>query len=199
MALLSATEPRSSEMDSLCASCRQWSWPLWLPVQFFGIFPDSTLVDNDSSAPWSEELEQKLFSSAVGEPFPYCQQQSTDVAVTFLLYNMAILLGHANCLALIDSGGDPTEEERPAWMSLFSAGIGPYVEMAFFHKPTRTLLTTDAVIFVPQRPPAVRLLLSSWLCHCMKRTEAAKPLRPNVWVCNGGRAVFMCKRILRRL
>ena len=47
--------------------CRQWSWPLWLPVQFFGIFPDSVLVDNDSSAPWSEELEQKLFSSAVGE------------------------------------------------------------------------------------------------------------------------------------
>ena len=36
------------------------------------------------------------------------------------------------------------------------AGIGPYVEMAFFHKPTRTLLTTDAVIFVPQRPPEVR-------------------------------------------
>ena len=46
---------------------RQWSWPLWLPVQFFGIFPDSVLVDNDSSTPWSEELEQKLFSSAVGE------------------------------------------------------------------------------------------------------------------------------------
>lgn len=35
------------------------------------------------------------------------------------------------------------------------AGIGPYVEVAFFHKPTRTLLTTDAVIFVPQRPPEV--------------------------------------------
>ena len=50
---------------------RQWSWPLWLPVQFFGIFPDSILVDNDSSAPWSAELEQKLFSSAVGEPLPH--------------------------------------------------------------------------------------------------------------------------------
>ena len=49
--------------------CRQWSWPLWLPVQFVGIFPDSVLVDNDSSAPWSEELEQKLFSSAVGEQY----------------------------------------------------------------------------------------------------------------------------------
>ena len=54
----------------MCHSlCRQWSWPLWLPVQFFGIFPDSLLVDNDSTAPWSGELEQKLFSSAVGEQF----------------------------------------------------------------------------------------------------------------------------------
>lgn len=55
---------RSMFADCLC---RQWSWPLWLPVQFFGIFPDSTLIDNDSKAPWSDELEQKLFSSAVGE------------------------------------------------------------------------------------------------------------------------------------
>lgn len=53
--------------QDLAASHRQWSWPLWLPVQFFGIFPDSVLVDNDSSAPWADELKQKLFSSAVGE------------------------------------------------------------------------------------------------------------------------------------
>lgn len=45
---------------------RQWSWPLWLPVQFFGIFPSSILVDNDTSTPWADELEQKIFSSAVG-------------------------------------------------------------------------------------------------------------------------------------
>ncbi|CAL5218999.1 g754 [Coccomyxa viridis] len=101
---------------------RQWSWPLWLPVQFFGIFPDSTLVDNDSSAPWSEELEQKLFSSAVG--------------------------------------------------------IGPYVEMAFFHKPTRTLLTTDAVIFVPQRPPAV--------VNEDNLMEAGGPLQASVRLLSGG-------------
>uniref|UniRef100_A0A452ZJC2 Uncharacterized protein n=1 Tax=Aegilops tauschii subsp. strangulata TaxID=200361 RepID=A0A452ZJC2_AEGTS len=32
-------------------------------------------------------------------------------------------------------------------------GIGPYVEVAFYHKPSRTLLVTDAVIFVPRQPP----------------------------------------------
>ena len=31
--------------------------------------------------------------------------------------------------------------------------------MAFYHKHTRTLLTTDAVIFVPQQPPEVGLRL----------------------------------------
>lgn len=32
-------------------------------------------------------------------------------------------------------------------------GIGPYVEVAFYHKRTRTLLVTDAVIYVPRQPP----------------------------------------------
>jgi hypothetical protein len=46
---------------------RQWSWPLWLPVQFFGIFPDSVLSNDDTSTPWAGEIEQKVFASAVGE------------------------------------------------------------------------------------------------------------------------------------
>ena len=46
---------------------RQWSWPLWLPVQAFGIFPASVLVNDDASTPWAGEIEQKIFASAVGE------------------------------------------------------------------------------------------------------------------------------------
>eukprot|EP00850_Spirogloea_muscicola_P018417 SM000168S02616 [mRNA] locus=s168:247801:249992:+ [translate_table: standard] len=34
-------------------------------------------------------------------------------------------------------------------------GIGPYVEVAFFHKATRTLLVTDAVVLVPPEAPKV--------------------------------------------
>ena len=34
-----------------------------------------------------------------------------------------------------------------------ASGIGPYVEVAFYHKPSKTLLVTDAVIFVPRQPP----------------------------------------------
>ncbi|KAL0015664.1 hypothetical protein SO802_002733 [Lithocarpus litseifolius] len=77
---------------------RQWSWPLNLPLEFFGIFRAKTLKDEDSSTPWADEIEHKILSSP-------------------------------------------------------EVGIGPYVEVAFYHKRSRTLLVTDAVIFVPRQPP----------------------------------------------
>ena len=36
-----------------------------------------------------------------------------------------------------------------------SVGVGPYSEVAFFHRPSRTLLVTDAVVRVPLSPPQV--------------------------------------------
>ncbi|GAV65717.1 DUF4336 domain-containing protein [Cephalotus follicularis] len=77
---------------------RQWSWPLNLPLEFFGIFRAKTLQDDDLSTPWADEIEHKVLSSP-------------------------------------------------------EVGIGPYVEVAFYHKRSRTLLVTDAVIFVPRKPP----------------------------------------------
>ncbi|KAL1538756.1 hypothetical protein AAHA92_27462 [Salvia divinorum] len=77
---------------------RQWSWPLNLPLEFFGIFRARILEDEDLSTPWADEIEQKVLSSP-------------------------------------------------------EVGIGPYVEVAFYHKRTRTLLVTDAVIYVPRQPP----------------------------------------------
>lgn len=77
---------------------RQWSWPLNLPPEFFGIFRAKTLQDEDLSTPWADEIEQKVLSA-------------------------------------------------------LEVGIGPYVEVAFYHKPSRSLLVTDAVIYVPREPP----------------------------------------------
>eukprot|EP00250_Pteridium_aquilinum_P000421 c10462_g1_i1 orf=147-1571(+) len=79
---------------------RQWSWPLNLPLEFFGIFSAKVLRDMDKTAPWANEIDQKILSSP-------------------------------------------------------EVGIGPYVEVAFYHKPSRTLLVTDAVIYVPEKPPEV--------------------------------------------
>ncbi|KAJ0244640.1 Uncharacterized protein HA466_0192440 [Hirschfeldia incana] len=78
---------------------RQWSWPLNLPLEFFGIFRAKTIKDGDLSTPWADEIEQKVLTSP-------------------------------------------------------EVGIGPYVEVAFYHKRSRTLLVTDAVIFVPRKPPS---------------------------------------------
>ncbi|KAG6473103.1 hypothetical protein ZIOFF_067010 [Zingiber officinale] len=77
---------------------RQWSWPINLPLEFFGIFRARALEDEDDSTPWADEIEQKVFSSP-------------------------------------------------------EVGIGPYVEVAFYHGRSRTLLVADAVIFVPRQPP----------------------------------------------
>ncbi|KAG0614173.1 hypothetical protein M758_6G156200 [Ceratodon purpureus] len=78
---------------------RQWSWPINLPVQLFGIFKPKIIRDDSFSAPWADEIDQKVLSCPVG--------------------------------------------------------IGPYVEVAFFHKKSKTLLVTDAVIYVPDKPPEV--------------------------------------------
>jgi hypothetical protein len=43
---------------------RQWSWPLNLPLEFFGIFNAKVLRDDkDDSAPWADEISQKILSS----------------------------------------------------------------------------------------------------------------------------------------
>lgn len=49
------------------AADRQWSWPLPLPPQAFGIFPTGVIESDDQQLPWSDELEHKIFVSAIGE------------------------------------------------------------------------------------------------------------------------------------
>ncbi|KAL0019064.1 hypothetical protein WJX79_006492 [Trebouxia sp. C0005] len=84
---------------------RQWSWPLPLPPQFLGIFPTGGIItEDDQKLPWSDELEHKIFVSAIGGA---------------------------------------------------SAGVGPYVEVVFLHKQSKTLILTDAVVCVPPTPPQV--------------------------------------------
>jgi hypothetical protein len=56
-----------------------------------------------------------------------------------------------------DAAGDtPWAGELEQKVFESSVGIGPYIEVAFFHKRSRTLLVTDAVVTVPTNPPEVR-------------------------------------------
>ena len=105
---------------------RQWSWPLNLPLEFFGIFRAKTLKDEDLSTPWAEEIEQKVLSSL-------------EVGNT---HHKRYSYHHFEGL-----------QQELIFFFVLITGIGPYVEVAFYQKRTRTLLVTDAVIFVPRKPP----------------------------------------------
>lgn len=61
-----------------------------------------------------------------------------------------------------------------------SAGVGPYVEVVFLHKQSKTLIVTDAVVCVPPSPPQV--------VRTANLLEAGSPLP-------GGRLVDNCQYI----
>eukprot|EP00184_Porphyridium_aerugineum_P008192 CAMPEP_0184693020 /NCGR_PEP_ID=MMETSP0313-20130426/1324_1 /TAXON_ID=2792 /ORGANISM="Porphyridium aerugineum, Strain SAG 1380-2" /LENGTH=452 /DNA_ID=CAMNT_0027150967 /DNA_START=125 /DNA_END=1483 /DNA_ORIENTATION=- len=79
---------------------KQWSFPINLPQEFFGIFNAKELKNDDSQTPWAKEIDQKV-------------------------------VGPVNL------------------------GIAPYSEAVFFHRATKTLLVTDAVVKIPRTPPEV--------------------------------------------
>lgn len=81
---------------------QQWSWPLFLPSQLFGIFPTGELKDQDENSPWAKEIEQRLL----------CPKE-----------RLGFGFGAAEC--------------------------------AFFHRRSKTLLCTDALVFVPEDPPDI--------------------------------------------
>lgn len=63
---------------------RQWSWPINLPLEFFGIFRARALEDEDDSTPWADEIEQKVFSSPeVGKVPPILATSLSDPRFLF--------------------------------------------------------------------------------------------------------------------
>lgn len=59
---------------------RQWSWPINLPLEFFGIFRARALEDEDDSTPWADEIEQKVFSSPeVGKAPPFLATSRSNI------------------------------------------------------------------------------------------------------------------------
>jgi len=49
----------------------------------------------------------------------------------------------------------PWKDEFDYRVLKFSLGLAPFVEAAFFHKPTKSLLVTDSVVFAPSEPPKI--------------------------------------------
>jgi hypothetical protein len=138
----------------------QWSFPLNLPPQFFGIFPAGELGDFDEMRRAAEEDED---------------EEEEYEAVAEDLEQQTALGGALAALAIGRGGGgakrrrrqrQPPNSALPPWadeidckvlrppqLSLSRDVI--FSEAAFFHRATRTLMVTDAVVYVPRDPPEV--------------------------------------------
>lgn len=169
---------------------RQWSWPIPLPPQAFGIFSKGTLEDSDQTTPWAEEIEQKVFASSVGmrlciTHFPAMSDLMLLMSSTCkysLIRYMFKGISSWYCFSLLpwqaildefyfileDRSGFGCQMRQVIRMRDFSPskkacmvtnlnlpGFGPYSEVAFFHKQSKTLLVTDAVVQIPASPPEV--------------------------------------------
>lgn len=78
----------------------QWSFPLRLPLPFFGIFGATSIQAGEAYA-WSDDFDHRVLTVNI------------------------------------------------------SKGVGPYSEVALFHRSTKTLLLVDAAVSVPKEPPPV--------------------------------------------
>ena len=95
---------------------------------------------------------------------PFCRRYASDAKVfvvpetwSFPLDLPLPFLGIRNAKVL----GSDTAAEAEAFGNEFDyesfiasfSDLGPYVEVSFFHKDTKTLLVTDACVYVPREPP----------------------------------------------
>ncbi|KAG6777640.1 hypothetical protein POTOM_017466 [Populus tomentosa] len=70
-----------------------------------------------------------------------------------LIASSSLVMGHRVIGAKLISLVLRSDLILPAFEGVGSSRIGPYVDVAFYHKLSRTLLVTDAVIFGPRKPP----------------------------------------------
>ena len=100
--IFAAPFQRAFKSCALWVAPGQFSFPLDLPNQFFGIFPSGTLGDARNPPPWEDEIESELLSLPA--------------------------LGY---------------------------GFYRYNECAFFHKASKSVLITDAAVYVGDTAPEI--------------------------------------------
>ncbi|GJP42831.1 hypothetical protein CLOM_g2360, partial [Closterium sp. NIES-68] len=102
--------------------------------------------------------EHKVFAGPFARAFPKARAWVAPRQWSWPINLPLPLLGLFGGTVLAEEGPKPDEWPEEIDYKIFASpevGIGPYVEIAFFHRPSRTLLLTDAVIVVPREPPQV--------------------------------------------
>lgn len=104
-------------------------------------------------------LEHKVFVGPFARQFPQAQVFVAPNQWSFPLNLPLSWLGlpaKRTHLLPADSRQTPFADEFDyAILGPISLGLGPFEEVAFFHKRSRSLLVTDSVLSVPQEPPAI--------------------------------------------
>jgi hypothetical protein len=104
-------------------------------------------------------LEHKVFAGPFSRHFPNSQVFVAPGQWSFPLNLPLSWLGFPASRTQVlpsDSGQTPFAEEFDyAILGPISLKLGSFVEVAFYHKPSRTLLATDLVVAVPEMPPPI--------------------------------------------
>ena len=100
--------------------------------------------------------EHKIFVGPFSRRFPKAQVYVAPKQCSWPINLPAQLFGifpTKNGILKNNDMETPWADEIEQKVLVSSVGIGPYIEVAFFHKKSRTLLVTDAVVSVPSQPP----------------------------------------------
>lgn len=103
-------------------------------------------------------LEHKVFVGPFARRFPHAQVFVAPNQWSFPLNLPLSWLGFPPKRTQVlpqDSTQAPFADEFDYAVLSIDLGRGPFGEVAFFHKRSRTLLVTDSVLSVPEEPPAI--------------------------------------------
>ena len=104
-------------------------------------------------------VEHKIFVGPFAKRFPdaevYVAPRQWSFPLNLPIGFLGLFPRRANVLSTDGGGDEPWRSEFDCAVLNLTVGIGPFVECAFFHKPTRTLLVTDCVFKIPRDPPEV--------------------------------------------
>lgn len=104
-------------------------------------------------------LEHKVFVGPFARQFPQAQvfvaPDQWSFPLNLPLSWLGFPIGRTQSLPADSRSAPFADEFDYAILGPVQLGLGPFEEVAFFHKASRTLLVTDAVLSIPEEPPAI--------------------------------------------
>lgn len=109
--------------------------------------------------PTASAIEHKVFTGPFSKRFPNAQVFVSPSQWTFPISIPLSWLGLSDRQTQVlpaNSADAPFADEFDyAILGPIGLGLGPFEEVAFFHKRSRTLLVTDSVVSIPVDPPPI--------------------------------------------